>query len=273
MITNRTYGMDADVIAYNARIVAGGNQSLSMQSLRQLNQFVISIKKMGLWANMVCWPLRANQNAGSANTIYSLGGLQTSNAIKTGGSWGPDGIFFSGSTEYMLSDLTNTPKDITLFVVAKGNGTTYSSFPYIGGVYHPSFYYTSSLALGNATAGNGLLMGVGQPSTYSTTSTISNGLSSSSSFVALCGSYKRNSVFNVRNLSASTIGVQSSYPTDESTTITKMVLNGRWNNGSIEQANPMTSSFFAIITPNCDSIISNFHSLYKTTLGQDLGLP
>jgi hypothetical protein len=35
----------------------------------------------------------------------------------------------------------------------------------------------------------------------------------------------------------------------------------------------MTSSFFAIITPNCDSIISNFHSLYKTTLGQDLGLP
>ena len=62
MITNRTYGMDTDVISYNARIVAGGNQSLSMQSLRQVNQFVISIKKMGLWYNMVCWPLRANQN-------------------------------------------------------------------------------------------------------------------------------------------------------------------------------------------------------------------
>ena len=33
MITNRTYGIDNDVLAYNARIVAGGNQSLSMQSL------------------------------------------------------------------------------------------------------------------------------------------------------------------------------------------------------------------------------------------------
>jgi len=96
MITNRTYGMDADVITYNARIVAGGNQSLSMQSLRQLNQFVISIKKMKLWHNMVCWPLRANQNAGTGTTAYSLGGLGTYNGTLTNGpTWETNGVFFN----------------------------------------------------------------------------------------------------------------------------------------------------------------------------------
>jgi hypothetical protein len=68
MITNRTYGIDNDVLAYNARIVAAGNQSLSFSALRDLNQFVISIKKIGLWHNMICWPLRANQNAGIGST-------------------------------------------------------------------------------------------------------------------------------------------------------------------------------------------------------------
>jgi hypothetical protein len=265
--------MDADVISYNARIIAGGNQSLSMQSLRQLNQFVISIKKMNLWASMICWPLRANQNAGSANTVYSLGGLQRSNATKTGGSWGPDGIFFSGSTEYMLSDLGNIPKDITLFVVAKGNGSSYGSFPWIGGVYSPISYSTSCLAFGNAALGTNVPFIVAQPSGFLLTSEVANGLSGASSFVALSGSYKRNAVFNVRNVSASTVATQGSYLVDEATTLTKMILNGRWEGASVSQGNPITPSFYAIITPNCDSVISSFYSLYKTTLGQDLGLP
>lgn len=98
MITNRTYGMDSDVISYNARIIAGGNQSLSMQSLRQLNQFVISIKKMNLWASMIFWPLRANQNAGSGTIVYSLGGLGVFNGTISGSPiQSPNGIIHTAT--------------------------------------------------------------------------------------------------------------------------------------------------------------------------------
>jgi hypothetical protein len=73
MITNRTYGIDADVLAYNARIVAGGNQGLTPVGMRQVNQFVIGLKKMKLWdltANIFL--LSSNQNAGAGTTVYGL---------------------------------------------------------------------------------------------------------------------------------------------------------------------------------------------------------
>jgi hypothetical protein len=73
MITNRTYGIDADVLAYNARIVAGGNQGLGPVGMRQVNQFVIGLKKMKLWdlaANIFL--LSSNQNAGAGTTLYGL---------------------------------------------------------------------------------------------------------------------------------------------------------------------------------------------------------
>lgn len=99
MISNRTYGIDPDVLAYNERIVAGGNQSLSMQSIRGLNQFVISLKKMNLWANTIFWPLRANQNAGNGNIAYSLGGLGIFNGtISSGVVWNTNGLGYSGAS-------------------------------------------------------------------------------------------------------------------------------------------------------------------------------
>jgi hypothetical protein len=49
MITNRTYGIDADVIAYQTRLTAGGVQALNPNALRKLNQFVIGLKKLNVW--------------------------------------------------------------------------------------------------------------------------------------------------------------------------------------------------------------------------------
>jgi hypothetical protein len=240
---------------------------------QQISRFVTGIKDLGLWSSIVCWPLRSSQNAGTGTTAYSLGGLQTSNATLTGAGWTSEGVSFSGSTQYMSSSLTNIAKDATIFVSAKGNGTNYGSFPWIGGVYHPTAYYVSALALGNSTSGANISTIISQPVGSQRTSDIASGLSGASSFVALSGSYKRNTVFNVRNLSASTVGTQATYLADEATTLTKMTLNGRWNGSGSEQGNSMTSSFFAIITPNCDSVISSFHTLYKTTLGLGLDLP
>lgn len=61
----------------------------------QINEFVRGVKGLGVWANMVCWPLRSSQNAGTGTTAYSLGGLGTYNGtLVNGPTWGPDGITF-----------------------------------------------------------------------------------------------------------------------------------------------------------------------------------
>jgi hypothetical protein len=78
-------GYDADATAFAA---ASGATDVS-----NLSAFVKGVKELGLWSNMVCWPLRSSQNAGTGTTAYSLGGLGTYNGTLTNGpTWGADGL-------------------------------------------------------------------------------------------------------------------------------------------------------------------------------------
>ena len=133
MITNRTYGMDADVIAYNARIVAGGNQGLTPVGMRQVNQFVIGLKKMQLWdlaANIFL--LSSHQNAGAKTTVYGLkpnndGIFKTS--ANTRVEWSTNGINFYNVPNFAGDAFIECPPlqvyrgNITYFAIGKGNGT------------------------------------------------------------------------------------------------------------------------------------------------------
>lgn len=65
--------------------------------------FVRGMKSLGLWQNMVSWPLRNYQNAGTGSTVYSLGGLGVFNATSFNSpSWGSEGITF-GNSSYLLT--------------------------------------------------------------------------------------------------------------------------------------------------------------------------
>lgn len=67
-----------------------------------INFFVKQIKNLGLWSSMVCWPLRSAQNAGTGSTAYSLGGFGTYNGtLVNGPTWGGDGIDTSPSNAYI----------------------------------------------------------------------------------------------------------------------------------------------------------------------------
>lgn len=150
MITNRTYGMDLDVLAYNARIIAGGNQSLSMQSLRQLNQFVKEIKKIGIWDDMVCWPMRQSHNAGSGTIVYSLGGFAKSafdGSITNGGIWTPNGILLDPNlsssidvSNFIINDLIKGPNFIAFF-------TPIGSAINVSAEYFAMRYYSSDFII------------------------------------------------------------------------------------------------------------------------------
>jgi len=85
-------GYDADAVAYFQR--AGVTDGTGKG---QINAFVKGIKNLGLWSSMVSWPLRSTQNAGTGTTAYSLGGLATYDGTLTNGpTWGTSGVVFDG---------------------------------------------------------------------------------------------------------------------------------------------------------------------------------
>jgi hypothetical protein len=90
---------DPDAAAFCARSGASDRAALSA--------FVRGVKDLGLWENMVCWPLRSTQNAGTGTTAYSLGGLGTFDGTLTNGPvWGVNGITFDGSNDFVTAQPT-----------------------------------------------------------------------------------------------------------------------------------------------------------------------
>ena len=53
--------------------------------IEPINEFVVGLKALDLWDSFLCWPMAIPFNAGSGKTVYSLGGLTTSNGSMS--SW------------------------------------------------------------------------------------------------------------------------------------------------------------------------------------------
>jgi hypothetical protein len=270
MITNRTYGMDADVISYNARIIAGGNQSLSMQSLRQLNQFVISIKKMNLWHNMVCWPLRANQNAGSGTIAYSLGGLIRPNGTLTNGPiWKNNGIVFDGINNYIAISNFTTSFLGTIFYSANHLSMTSSS---------PT--PTSQKAMNF----NGIEIGKAEGASFGVEATVllspypTAGRSTTISGFGAGIQYTAAGVFNPSassmarfyNGGSKNLNSSASYPAFSQSTTNIGTRSFSAINSPFNGTISIAIYFNAALS---DADIASINFFYKTTLGQDLGLP
>jgi len=276
MITNRTYGMDADVVAYNARIVAGGNQSLSMQSLRQLNQFVISIKKMGLWHNMICWPLKANQNAGSGTIAYSLGGFGILNGtLISNPTWGPTGIIFNNLDQYIslsgasINAGNFTSLSILSTIASNNNSHLFGLFQYLSsnptrGVNHAIFGPTGNgvinfagLTGGTRQKGNQNVTNVGIGFYYA-----SAGVSDLSDPVNSTGFVQLNFTRNTTSSGSGTLPYTFGS-------------NLYWLfgfQGSIRNEIASFQAWFSGI-PLTQSQLLQIQNLYKSTLGEGLGLP
>lgn len=273
MITNRTYGMDADVISYNARIVAGGNQSLSMQSLRQLNQFVISIKKMNLWANMVCWPFRAQHNAGSGVIAYSLGGLGIFNGTLVNSPiWGVDGISFGSSAQY----IEYSPQFFVDFT--KGGYSLLAVWSALGVPISSNEGAFNLFSSSDTNLQNVLTTGVGGGTTWLSQSRNYNnnryfqntGISQSISGNVGYGWNADALILQLNGVNITTTPIASSTPSNGLRTVRT---TGRNNTNAT-----LTSrvSYLMTFSPNIgmtSAQMTNIYTLAKQTLGQDLGLP
>lgn len=124
----RTYGLDADTIRYANRIRSGSGTILSPQSLQDINDFVLGLKRMNLWEKIICWPMRSIHNAGTGSTVYSLGGIGVCNGVITNSlPWSYIGIIRASSG---VINFTNGP----IYIANNFVGT----FGVVGGLINQS---------------------------------------------------------------------------------------------------------------------------------------
>ena len=113
----RFYDLDIDVKNYAKRIIDAGYKCPA--DINSVSDFVKGLKILNLWGNVIFWPLRANQNAGSGNIVYSLGGL-------TGGSR-LDGTLISNPIWHTHGIILNDPNQYISLSGASINADAFTS--------------------------------------------------------------------------------------------------------------------------------------------------
>ena len=104
--------IDSDVSAFSTESGA--------TDLTGLNNLVKYLKAESLYDNFVIYPMKSAQNAGSGDTVYSLGGLTTNDmTLVNGPSWSVGGIDFNGTNQAgRIADFTGGGS-LTLFARIK----------------------------------------------------------------------------------------------------------------------------------------------------------
>jgi hypothetical protein len=236
-------GFDADAAAYF--ITAGVTDATAKQ---QISDFVVGIKALGFYNNMVCWPLRSAQNAGTGTTAYSLGGLGTYNGTLTNGpTWTADGVTIDNTNDFISTSFSVNQPD-SIFAVYYSN-TALGSINAVDGTSSRQALNVAIPAFIQCFAGTGI-GGTG---------------TSVASMSYHCG------VFN----GANSIVIQNS---------TQLATGNAGSNGintlqigtfiaGAGQLNGVVACVGAISSALTKAQSDSIYSLYKTTMGSGLGLP
>jgi len=90
----------------------------------QINAFVGGVKELGIYSNMISWPLRSSQNPIAGSTVYSLGGLGTYNGTLNGNpTRGESGITFSPANSCLQFSYVLASGSHTILGVGLNNTT------------------------------------------------------------------------------------------------------------------------------------------------------
>jgi hypothetical protein len=261
----RTFGLDRDTIAFAQRVRVGSGTTILPNNLIQLNKFVVGIKRMGIWNQMVCWPMRSTQNAGRGSTVYSLGGLGTFNGTMVNGpTWGSNGMFFSSALFQTVNpniSLTQIGNNFGLFTCAD-----FSQLNGLNAVMSNRDIFNTGtpagIAIGSTTTGSMRInIGTGTtnftqtftpPTGYECHSALSNGSNTTQN---------RNSTQIANNAPILNGPLPEFF--NGPIGIGSQTNNVNFFNGRIAFA----STFFGVVNNTL------LYTLYRQTLGQNLGLP
>lgn len=246
--------IDADATAF---VAASGATDFDA-----INRFVIGMKTLGLYNSMVCWPLRSSQNAGTGSTAYSLGGLGTFNGtLVNGPTWGADGITFASASSQQITAAISSPSPITdKSIIANFNPTTADQWTGTAG-FIPTPAYTDVSIARNSTGNFGLALAGNSGNGAVATQTAPTAAST-----YLHASHSARNVTVVKNGTSTTTGTFTVDPRTAS----------NFGIGTVESGFPFNGlvSFAALISgSSAGTQAATLYALYKSTLGQGLGLP
>jgi hypothetical protein len=207
---------------------------------------------------MVCWPLRSSQNAGTGTTAYSLGGLGTFNGtLVSGPTWGAGGISFDGSNDHISTSFNPAFNNVCVYAAANTTNRLARRMIYAQKI--------------DGTGQGFDLFNEGITSPGPITSEVYDGFfKNSSAGVATDGQFASVGLFwDKSNITAFRDGSSgSSTSTNSATTLTARI--GINHSG----ARPFLGLIAAVVViHDKGNVFSSVRSLYKSTLGQGLGLP
>ena len=237
----------------------------------EINHFVKAIKRLGLWDSMVCWPLRSSQNAGTGSTAYSLGGLGTYNGtLVNGPTWGADGVLTNGTSNYLTAPILATKNFTSMSVMARTSTSDAGSFPTYWHVSKktnsPNSWFNDFISYFNDT-GLGIFSQISgvdwSPARASGENSTNFGFQTTSmNSVSQVYSTSLNGSFTTRTRSAGF-----------SEDMVEIILGARWSVSYQQFGSGTHAGFLHFNTPLNSSSAESVRTLYKSTLGQGLGLP
>jgi hypothetical protein len=253
--------VDPDVAAYVATSGA--------TDVAALSTFVKGVKELGLWDDMVCWPLRSTQNAGTGTTAYSLGGLGTFNGtLVNGPTWGADGITLGGTgpritTSYNLSTTHSS------VVAAKFTQTGSSSLWGHSSTVSPEGFLSFGSVSGGARIGMQTAFPPGgSANTYVTTAAA--GLPALNTFFQGFASWSPTEVLVGHDATNASQNWPQSLVT--SSALNNIILGSSFGGQGGTSSKILTAVNMFNIRLSTEQITA-FRDLYKQTLGVGLSLP
>jgi hypothetical protein len=248
--------MDSDAAAYCARSGAADRIAI--------NAFVRGVKALGLWSNMVCWPLRSSQNAGTGTTAFSLGGLGTFNGtLVNGPTWGADGVALTEATQSITRSGFDTPGSPMTFGIVndKSNTAAQMRLGVLGGIPKRAIVTeavnTRSFDIRNAS-NNQLYLWLPSPSTAFLFKSVS-----------IAGNVSANGYLNGSAISPASSNLAGAGWDDAAGNSTELVFSTLATDATIRVAFMFIASGLAATAAQQASL----HTLYRATLGTGLGLP
>jgi hypothetical protein len=229
-----------------------------------IQKFVQGVKALGLWDDMVCWPLRSSQNAGTGTTAYSLGGLGTFNGtLVNGPTWQSDGVGFVRASSTYINIPHNAALQASgsysLLLACKLNDTASSQFVFAKDAFNNREY---AIAINNTASTVGFIPNAGL------ITQVSLGAPQASVTKFLAGRYTPTTARAAKNG-----GTEVSATIAAPTVGTANVRIGARQFATVEDYFDGSVAFAAFMSADFGASGPDLYTLYKTTLGTSLGLP
>lgn len=248
---------------------------ITIDPRQQLNDFVTGVKSLGIWNNMVCWPLRSSQNAGTGTTAFSLGGLATYNGtLLNNPTRAADGIQTDVNFKTISHDGGRDFGTNPFTYGACLKVQTFLSSPFMG-LFPPTATFAAYDAGSNTNAVNpnstGLLdVLIRNNSTAGGTSRVTVGTFIADAFGFATATRNGNALSTFLNNSSNGTSSSLAAGVNFTRTDTQSFITSRENNSA---SHGLTTMAFAFLIKGQAINPSSLYTLYKTTLGQGLGLP